>query len=1369
MKKILGLDLGTNSIGWALVNEADKENEKNSIIKAGVRVNPLTVDEQNNFEKGKSITTNADRTLKRGARRNLHRYKLRRNYLINELLINDIINDDSKFSEDGSFSTFHTLKIRAKATNEKLELEDFAKVLLSINKKRGYKSSRKADKQEDGVAIDAMGVAKLLNEKGITPGQYVLDILKSGKKIIPDFYRSDLQEEYNRIWNFQKQFFSDILTNELKEELDGKTSKVLDAVFYKQKLTKAETPKGNAQERKLQEYQWRVDAITKQIDIREVIYVLGKISAEINNSSGYLGAISDRSKELFFNNQTVGQYLYNQIKANSHTSLKNQVFYRQDYLDEFERIWETQSKFHPQLTTDLKRKIKDVVIFYQRPLKSQKGLLSFCEFESKTIEVNIGGKIKNQTIGQRVIPRSSPLFQEFKIWQVINNLILTDINGGKQSLDFEDKQILFEELNLKGKMTSTEALKLLYKNAKEFRLNYENIEGNTTNAALLEAYAKIFEVTGHDKPDFKKMTAKEILQTLSDFFEANGYNQEILRFDTNIEGKAFEKQPFYQLWHLLYSYEGETPDLAKIISTKYGFEIDLAKIIAAIKLQEDYGSLSSKAIRKILPFMKEGNMYDVACVHAGYNHSNSKDKDERASRELIDKLDILPKNSLRNPVVEKILNQMINVINAVIDEYGKPDEVRIEMARELKQTAAEREKTTQAISKATRDYDNFRQVLKNEFGLPYVSRNDLIRYKLYLELEPNGYKTLYSNTYIPKEKLFSKEFDIEHIIPQSRLFDDSFSNKTLEVRSVNIEKGNETAYDYVSTKGETVLQQYIARVNSMKDMSSAKRKKLLMEGDKIPDGFIERDLRDTQYIAKKAKELLENVVRTVNTTTGSVTDRLREDWQIINVLQELNWDKYNRLGLTEIIENKDGQKIKKIKDWTKRNDHRHHAMDAITVAFTRYNHIQYLNYMNARRNEKHKQSSIIYAIEQKELYRDEHKKLLFKPPMPIPELRTEVKKHLDNILVSYKAKNKVVTKNINKIKSGKGYKKVTELTPRGQLHLETVYGSSQQYVTKEEKVNATFDEQKINSVAKKVYRDALMKRLIENGNDPSKAFTGKNSLSKTPIYLDEHQKYVVPEKVKLVKMHNIYTIRKDISPDLKVEKVVDVKVKKILEDRLKSFGNDAKKAFSNLEDNPIWLNEEKGISIKRVTITGVSNAVALHNKKDKEGKEILDANGNKIPVDFVNTGNNHHVAIYKDEKGNLQEEVVTFYEAVARRNMGDPVIKRVHENGWELLFTMKQNEYFVFPNEETGFNPQEVDLLDESKYALISPNLFRVQKMGNISTSGIWFRHHLETNVELKKELKSIAYKVVQSTKYLENIIKVRVNHLGKIVQIGEY
>jgi CRISPR-associated endonuclease Csn1 len=128
--------------------------------------------------------------------------------------------------------------------------------------------------------------------------------------------------------------------------------------------------------------------------------------------------------------------------------------------------------------------------------------------------------------------------------------------------------------------------------------------------------------------------------------------------------------------------------------------------------------------------------------------------------------------------------------------------------------------------------------------------------------------------------------------------------------------------------------------------------------------------------------------------------------------------------------------------------------------------------------------------------------------------------------------------------------------------------------------------------------------------------------------------------------------------------------------------------------------------------------------------------------------------------------VVSFFEAVERKNQGIPIVKKTHPEGWEFLFTMKQNEYFVFPSAE--FNPGEIDLTDPANYAKISSNLYRVQKFGSL-LSGFWFRHHLETSVDVNNILKGVSYKVIQSANNLKGIIKVRINHLGRIVQIGEY
>ena len=1346
MKKILGLDLGVSSIGWALVNEAENKDEKSSIIRLGVRVNPLTVDEKGNFETGKSITTNADRTLKRSMRRNLQRYKLRRAALIDSLKSYGWIKEDSILVESGKDTTFQTLRLRAKAAEEEISLEELARVFLIINKKRGYKSSRKLNKDEnpdEGSAIDDMETARILNQEGITPGEYSYRLLCNGKedKNLPKFYKSDLENEFEHIWEFQKRFYPDIMTDTLKENLRGKNEKQTWAICEKPFSIAGIKRTTKGKELIKENYLWRSQALKEQLNLEQLAVVLQKVNAQLKNSDSYLGKISDRSKELYFRHRTVGQYQLEQLLENPHCSLKNQVFYRQDYMEEFDRIWETQSRFHPEMTPDKKKIIRDIIIFYQRPLKSQKSLISYCEFEK----------------GRKVCPKSSPVFQEFKIWQMLNNL---KVDG--EYLDLEYKQLLFRELSIRKELSKADTLKLLFGKPKGHEMNFRKLEGNRTQATLFQAYSKILSLSGHDEIDFSK-SADEIIDKTAAVFSALGISTDILAFDSSKSGKEMENEPLYRLWHLMYSYTDDNSktgynSLVSKLHEEFGFTPEYGKILASVTFEDDYGSLSTKAICRILPFMKNGMEYSAACTEAGYRHSQrSLTKDEIENKEYKDRLDILPKNSLRNPVVEKILNQMINVINGVIDTYGKPDEIRIELARELKKNAAERQKAIDAINKSTKENKEIEEILKRDFGMAHVSRNSIIRYKLYMELKDNGFKTLYSNTYIPREDLFSKRFDIEHIIPQSRLFDDSFANKTLESKDINITKGDMTAIDFIADKyGQEGVERYKSTVDMLFGkgaISKTKYHNLLRTQNDIPENFIQRDLRDTQYISRKALEILGDIVKSVVATSGEITARLREDWGLVDVMKELNWDKYDKSGMTEYYNDSDGRIISRIKDWTKRNDHRHHAMDALTVAFTKRSIIQYLNTLNAK--DKEQQQEIT-------------SKGRLLPPMPFDELRYETKKHLDDILVSIKAKNKVVTRNTNKTKSKGGYKEKIQLTPRGQLHNETVYGEILQYDCKDEKVGSNFDADKIATVACERFRNALYQRLAQYGGNPKKAFSGSNSLEKNPLFTDILHSEEVPQKVKTVRLIPVYTIRKQIDPSLKIEKVIDCHIRQILYNRLEEYGNDPKKAFSNLDENPIWLNKEKGIQIKRVTISGPANVYALHDKHDMSGIPILSSRGEPIPSDFVSLSNNHHIAIYMDSDGNLQEQPVPFMEAVARVSLGDPIIDKTYrvKDGWKFLFSMKQNEYFVFPNNETGFDPNTIDLLNPTNYHTISQNLYRVQAL---STKDYWFRHHLETSIVDNNDLKDITWKRIRNTNNLKGIVKVRIDHLGNIVQTGEY
>ena len=1414
VKNILGLDLGVSSIGWAYVQEDDKNSANNKIIKLGVRVNPLTVDEQINFEKGKPITTNASRTLARSARRNLQRFKLRRDNLIDVLKKGNILKQGDLLAEVGKNSTFQTQKLRAKSAKEKIELSDFVRVLLLINKKRGYKSSRKAKNEDEGQIIDGMAVAKKLYEENLTPGEYSYQLLLDGKKQLPDFYRSDLQSEFDKVWNFQKQFNPEILTDGLYKSLEGKnknaTWKILEIPFSLVGIKQI----GTLQEKKIEKYLWRNEGVKKQLDFESLAVVLQEINSNLNNSSGYLGAISDRSKELYFNNQTVGEYLYQQLQANPHTKLKNQAFYRQDYLDEFEKIWETQSQYHKELTKELKEEVRDVVIFYQRKLKSQKGLISICEFENREIEITENGKTKKKTVGLKVAPKSSPLFQEFKIWQVLNNLQFQNLESKEIfPIDLEFKQSIFDEVNIKGRLSAKEVLDIMGYSGKEWKTNFKDIEGNNTNENLYTAYLRIIANKGIEFPKEFKLTIEDEIKVSKIHSSAEiiklfvkeklselGINISVLDFNPELDGTDFEKQSSYQLWHLLYSYEGDdspsgNEKLYELLEKKFGFKKEHSKILAEIGFPQDYGSLSSKAMRKIYPYVKE-HKYSDACNLAGYNHSkNSLTKEQLENRVLKEQLEILPKNSLRNPVVEKILNQMINLVNEVSKEYGRPDEIRIELARELKNNAEERANMTSEISKATLLHQKYAEILKKDFNIPVPSRNDIIKYKLYLELASNGYKDLYTDKPIKEKLLFTNEYDIDHIIPQSRFFDDSFSNKVLVPRDANLKKGNFTAFDYLEIEGKERLEKFLNTIKDLFDksiISKAKFEKLQKKGIEIGDGFIERDLRNTQYIAKKAKEILFGITNSVIPTTGRITDKLREDWNLVNAMKELNLEKYKKLGLTEMVINSKGEEKERITDWTKRNDHRHHAMDALTVAFTTHNHIQYLNYLNARKDENHKQHKVISNIENliTKVFEKRNGSKQRRFIEPIHNFRIDAKKHLDEVLISHKAKNKVVTKNINKTKKNGGLVSKIVLTPRGQLHKETIYGSAKFLKTKEEKVSGKFDVETINKVQNQKFRNTLLERLQEFGGDSKKAFTDKNILAKNPIYLNKEKTEQVPESVMLAWYETGYTIRKVVNPDnfkdyKNLDKIIDKGVKEILKNRLDAFNGNAKEAFSDLEKNPIWLNESKGIAIKTVTITGINNAETLHYKKDHFGEEILDENGKKIPVDFVSTGNNHHVAIYEDEDGNLQERVVSLFEVVIRVNQGLPIIYKnplqvidlvlekniedeiiitnLPDKGWKFLFTMKQNEMFLFPSDD--FNPKEIDLLDEKNLSLVSKNMFRVQKF---TIKDYFFRHHLETNVEDNFRLKGITWKR-EGLNGIRDILKIRLNNLGKIVQVGEY
>ncbi len=1219
MKRILGLDLGVASIGWAYLLLDESQPDNSSILNAGVRIVPLSTDENDEFTKGNAISKNRARTLKRSLRRGQHRYKLRKHLLRQALEPLGLLPDAALFA----LPALDLYALRDRAVRERISLPELGRLWFHLNQKRGYRDSRKG---------------------------------------------------------------------------------------------------GQAEEEK---------------------------------ESDYLGKIRERHRLLRAQGQTVGQHLYDLVQADPLARLKQRIFYRQDYEAEFDQIWETQQPHYPDvLTGAFRRRVRDFIIYYHRPLKSQKGLVGECQFERLTVTDKKTGKTRE--MGYKVAPRSSPLFQVCRLWQDVNKVDVYHKKVTRIALTLAQKQDLFEYLTHNVRLSKSDLLKRLGYLGRDYTVNVDShLTGNVTRLKLAEA----FEKAGVSRPDLLDFTLPVRTTEFTD--RETG---EVTQYP--IVDSACERLPHYQLWHLLHS-EDQPTRIAAVLERNFGFTAEQAQVVSNVSLIQDFSNLSARAIRRLIPYLQQGMLYSDACEAAGYNHSASLTTAENEARPLAERLTILPKNSLRQPVVEKIVNQTINLVNAMLadPELGRPDEVRVELARELKQNIKQRQNTQKNMAERERDNKKYIDILQKEYGLTRVPRRILERYRLWIE---QNKQSPYTGRPIEfGEVIRGGGYDVDHIIPQSRLFDDSLNNRVLVEREENDAKGDLTAYEFMQTKGAGALQGYLERVQNF---PKGKRAKLLTpsEGYEFPDDFIERQLRQTQYITKTVKSLLGQVCRTVTVTSGTVTDYLRETWGLEDVMQNLNFDEYERAGRVEEIWGKDQhgnpKKFLRIKDWSKREDHRHHAVDSIVIAATSQSIIQKLNTLNADYQTRRQ------VWEKSRRF-----------PLPWPTFIVEAYRAIDGILVSFKAGKRVAVRSKNK-KTGQ-----VTIAPRGFLHKETVYGRINFHGSESEfqddyfvPLTPRFNPALLPNVTKPHIRQLLAERLAQFGNDPKKAFS---KLDQNPIWFDAAQ---TRQLVKVPVYQTEFVVRYTLDGNFKAadaEYIVDEGVKRVVKERLARFGNDPKKAFRE-EAGLIWMNEAKGICVKSVRCrSGYNDLEPLH--VSVEGKTLPNharrMNPDAQPVDFVVTRNNHHLAVYRGTDGKLRDEMVTLWTAVERKQQDLPIIWQHHPELGELVISLQLNELFVF-----NLTSEELDeAVANENHRLIGKNLFRVQKMTKKASGGLdlYFRRHTETSVsdeapkkseesgeetESGETLSRRLGKVI-IVKSLANLtgIKVRLDTLGRITRVG--
>lgn len=1031
-----------------------------------------------------------------------------------------------------------------------------------------------------------------------------------------------------------------------------------------------------------------------------------------DSNSAYLAGIRANDEKLQDEHKTVGQYFAEQLRQNQSESptggisyrIKDQIFSRQRYIDEYDQIMAAQRVHYPDILTDeFIRMLRDEVIFMQRPLKSCKHLVSLCEFEKQEKVMRVqqdDGKGGRQLVerrvkfGPKVAPKSSPLFQLCRIYEAVNNIRLTRPDGSPRDITPEERAKIVAHLQSSASLSFAALKKLLKEKTliADQLTSKSGLKGNSTRVALAAALQPYPQY--HHLLDMELETRMMTVQ-LTD--EETG---EVTEREVAVVTDSYVRQPLYRLWHILYSIE-ERDAMRRALITQLGMKEEdldgglLDQLYRLDFVKPGYGNKSAKFICKLLPQLQQGLGYSEACTAVGYRHSNSPTSEEITERTLLEKIPLLQRNELRQPLVEKILNQMINLVNALKAEYGI-DEVRVELARELKMSREERERMAEGNRRREKENKAIAEKIR-ECGL-FPTKSRIRKYMLW---EEAGEQCLYCGQILTLSQcLNGDDMEVEHIIPKSVLYDDSYGNKTCACRRCNKEKGNRTALEYIRAKGWEA--EYMERINGLLDkkaISYSKHQRLRWLKEDIPSDFLERQLRLTQYISRQAMAILQQGIRRVSASEGGVTARLRSLWGYDDILHTLNLDRYDSMGETERV-SREGETTEKlrIKDWSKRKDHRHHAIDALVVASTRQGYIQRLN----RVSSESEREAMSGEIEVQKATKTDKLSLLERWLTQRPHLSVRtVSDKVAEILISYRPGKRVVTRGRNiYLRHGKKCVQSGLLVPRGPLSKETVYG--QITVNGEPQIVCKYDlhslkAKDVDYVVDLALRKRLKELLAQYGGKEKDAFAGD-------VYMDEAGT-----------QGPIRSVR----------------------------------CFTGLDRGKMKAvkYDEQGDAVGFVATQNNHHLAIYRTPKGKLVESIVtfwDA------VDRARYG----IPLVITHPREVMEQVLL------RGDVPESVLSLLPPSDWVFVDSLQQDEMVVI-----GLSDEELwRALEAQDYRKLSEHLYRVQ---NLSSLYYVFRYHLETSVADNKNTSGRIPKFHRVRSFSDyerrNVRKVRVDLLGRI------
>lgn len=1566
MKKILGLDIGTNSIGAALINipnNLEDYGTQGNIEWVGSRIIPLDADSLQKFESGAPVETKAAaRRMKRGARRLKHRYKLRRNKLIKLFKIlgwlpGDCILDDPKkikeiIREYGEFSyrisdyapiseeSYREFYQEFGYSNEKID-----KIIEELNFRKNNKGKRKNPEikllPEDWVVYY---LRKKALEKPITIAEliriiYILNQRRGFKSSRKDLKKTTILE-YDE--------FKDLLYIEngeikVKEEFKGKEyeTKFVSITKIKSVEQKGDEKdkKGNltfiitAEDSRLEP--WEEKRKQKpEWEGREFKFV---VTQKINKSGKFqqnkpqLPTDDDWDLNMValdnqIGNKTPGAFFGDKLVEDKNYKIRQFAVKREKYQKELERIWQKQCELNPDLekintnqeilkkiveafyptqskmtppgpkvkeflSNDILHIISKDIIYYQRELKSQKHLISECRYEKHR-------GIDGEFYGVKCAPKTSPEFQEFRIWQDIHNIrifekeqkvdnkVNLDVDVTRQFIDATIKEKLFELFDSKREVAEQDIFNLINNHSSEKKLNKDRYRIN------------LFK-------NRETLPGNETKALFRNIFRKYDYEQAGEKLLSN-------KETFRQLWHIYYSISSSDLDKsAKGIRTALSkFNLPEEVVEAFTKLPEpkkQYAAYSTKAIKKLLPLMRCGKYWNwneihpetqeriekiikdgwdfeydkrtgeiieereftskeqfaelpvwMACYVVYGRHSERENDKKYTPEELktLNVMELIPNNSLRNPIVEQVIRETMFLVKDICNTYGQPDEIHIELGRELKKNAAEKERIAQNNAKNLEEkkrikkllyellndsfehYDENGHIISTGFEVKPNPENpiDVEKFRIYKScaaitpdeekenldaLFKDGKKeriptnaeikkyilwlsqrciSPYTGKIIQLSKLFTEEYEVEHIIPQSKIKYDSIENLVICERGVNKLKGNNLAMEFISKNNGAKLH-YEGRdykllttedyITHCKKTFKGRKLKNLLATD-IPEDFIDRQINDTRYITRKISELLYPVAKEKEGlvfTIGSITSDLKREWGLNSVWKEIIKPRFERLeeitGQKFIVPeeaNKFHFNVPDQPDFNeKRIDHRHHALDALIIAATTREHIRYLNSLSAVNNNQELQK-VKYALVKNKI-RD------FK--LPWPNFTKDVKEKLNEIIVTFKSNNKVVSKPSNKYEKwvqkedGTWEKKKFPQNPnkRWMAIRKSMFKEPQGSIwlkeKREVKVEKAFEiqiqrmkvenDKEKRKTASYIYDKTArqkIKQVIENigvdVNDTEalwkeiEKYLKKNRKKKNIYNIEgtEFEKVGIAEFVeyaaKRVKLDNSFTHDK-------IDKIPYAKegrspLANLLHEHLKSYNDNPNEAFvgEGIEN----LTKKAGRRIEKVTI---------YEKKspdDKFGNKYVEADKGAIAY-FV---------IYESENTKERPEMYSLatHKAIERLVQGKPIADK--KDGYKTII-LSPNDLVYVPTEEewNKIKNGEENPINWNNKKEISKRIYRMVKSTGKSCYFLpAYVSHLILPYDNKKGKgefgsQNCLEKALDDITIKERCIKIEIDRLGNI------